>query len=281
VIDVRTWNLPFRIGTTSYIIPADLLPNAQFLAAYVQDMQLVLFETPEGGGNLPSPEVVAALAAWGRAHDLTYTVHLLYDLCLEDDGAPSLALAKAREVIDLTRPLEPSAWVCHLDGRSMRDEPAQSPQFCAWQEQAAAALQEVCSYAGAGQQVAVENLERYPPDFITPVVARTAAGRCLDAGHLWLDGVDPLPHLAAALPRLQVVHLHGVQPVFDPQSGRPLRGRDHSSLALADPHALAAALRLLLAARYRGVVCLEIFEEDDFWSSLHALADAVGKVSRV
>jgi hypothetical protein len=29
---------PFRLGTTSYIIPADILPNAQYLADKVQDI---------------------------------------------------------------------------------------------------------------------------------------------------------------------------------------------------------------------------------------------------
>ena len=101
----------------------------------------------------------------------------------------------------------------------------------------------------------------------SPVVARTPAGRCLDVGHLWLDGVDPLPYLEAALPRLRVLHLHGVEP-----QSRPA---DHRSLAHADPAQLDASWRRLVAAGYSGVVCLEIFEEDDFHSSLSALEAAV------
>ena len=53
---------PFRIGTTSYIIPADILPNVVYLAGKVDDVELVLFEVEEGGGNLPE----AVASHWGR-----------------------------------------------------------------------------------------------------------------------------------------------------------------------------------------------------------------------
>jgi sugar phosphate isomerase/epimerase len=239
---------------------------------------LVLFDVPGGPSNLPAAHEVAALAALGRAHDLSYTVHLLKDIRLYDaefsrTGAPAVALAKAREVIELTWELDPYAWVCHLDGQSVRTSSVTSPQMAEWQAQTADALRQVCGWAGAGRRVAVENLEGYAPDFVTPVVARTEAGRCFDAGHLWLDGIDPLPHLEAALPRLRVVHLHGVRPL---QSAE--HSRDHSSLAFATPAALDAVLHTLVAAAWDGVLCLEIFGEDDFNSSLHALEAAVRRV---
>jgi len=233
-------------------------------------MQLVLFEVPGGPTNLPSPQAVAALAALGKARDLTYTVHLLHDLRLYDeDGTCARALAKARQVIDLTRSLDPQAWVCHLDGRSVRHAGTASSLWATWQTQTTAALQHVCDWAADGRRVAVENLEGYAPDFVAPVVARTSAGRCLDIGHLWLDGIDPLPHLDAALPRLRVLHLHGV---------RPAGGADHSSLAYADPPQLDAVLRRLLSAVFDGVLCLEVFGEDDFRTSLSALDAALQRV---
>jgi sugar phosphate isomerase/epimerase len=132
--------------------------------------------------------------------------------------------------------------------------------------------------------VAVENLEGYAPDFVVPDVTRTLAGRCVDIGHLWLDGIDPLPHLDEALPRLCVLHVHGVRatadgsPSTDPQAGRPARGIDHSSLAYADPQELERVLRRILAVEYGGVLCLEVFGEDDFRSSLATLHAAVRRV---
>jgi sugar phosphate isomerase/epimerase len=277
-MDVRNWGLPFRIGTTSYIIEADLLPNALFLAEHVQDMQLVLFEVPNGPTNLPSAETVAALAALGIKHDLTYTVHLLHDLCLQgSDTGCAEALVKAKQVIDLTQPLNPWAWVCHLDGRRVR-QAAGTQLLAEWQAETTRALRQVCDWAGDGGRIAVENLEGYPPEFVTPVVACTSAGRCVDVGHLWLDGVDPLPHLAAALSRTRVVHLHGVQQVetakLSAEPNSVPQRRDHVSLAHAKPQALDAVLRLLWDVHFDGVLCLEVFGEDDFWSSLQAIEAA-------
>ena len=110
----------------------------------------------------------------------------------------------------------------------------------------------------------MENLEGYPLDFILPVLARVPVSRCVDVGHLWLDGHDPLPYLQAALPRLRVVHLHGLNAA----------GRDHQSVAHMPRERLTPVLALLRTAEYRGVLTLEVFGEDDFHSSLAALAAA-------
>jgi hypothetical protein len=92
---------PFRLGTTSYVLPADILPNVRFLAGKVQDVELVLFEVDDGPNNLPPPHVIAELAALAEAHALTFTVHLPLDLRLcvgRDEG--HTALVKAHKVID-------------------------------------------------------------------------------------------------------------------------------------------------------------------------------------
>jgi len=84
---------PFRLGTTSYIVPDDILPNVRFLADQAQDIELVLFEVDDGTNNLPSAETVAEMQALAAAHNLSYTVHLPLDLRLgaeEDLRHPSL-----------------------------------------------------------------------------------------------------------------------------------------------------------------------------------------------
>jgi hypothetical protein len=78
--------LPFRLGTTSYILPDEILPNARYLAGKVRDVELVLFEVDEGQNNLPSPEQVNSLRELASQHDLSYTVHLPLDLRLGSDG---------------------------------------------------------------------------------------------------------------------------------------------------------------------------------------------------
>ncbi|MEZ4732038.1 MAG: cobamide remodeling phosphodiesterase CbiR [Caldilineaceae bacterium] len=198
-LHTRSLNLPFRVGATSYVIADDLLPNAQFLADSVQDMQLVLFDLPGGPSNLPTPTTVARMAALGRTQDLTYTVHLIEDLAPAPSASFPSSWQKAQMVIERTQGLTPWAYVLHLEGRAVRTPETAPAALTLWQSQMRTALSQVIQWAGAAQ-VAVENLEGYPPDFVTPALAATGVSRCVDIGHLWLDGHDPLPWLQAALP---------------------------------------------------------------------------------
>ncbi len=264
---------PFRLGATSYIIPDDILPNVRFLADKVQDVQLILFEVDDGPNNLPPPSVVAELAALADAQALTFTVHLPLDLRLGAEGEEAdVSLVKARRVIDCTLPLHPWAYVLHLDGRELRDSagggfpPGETPEVKAWQGRSVRALEIVGGWAGGLGRLAVENLERYPPGFILPVLDRAPVSRCVDVGHLWLDGHDPIPHLHQALPRTRVVHLHGVA------------GRDHQSLAHVPADRLQPVVRTLIQEDYSGVLTLEVFNEDDFHSSRAALEQAVREI---
>lgn len=272
-MNVRAWRLPFRVGATSYIIEDDLVANAAFLALHVQDMQLVLFDLPGGPSNLPDAATVMRLAEIGAHGDLSYTVHLIEDLAdwaaPTPAAAPPSALCSAQDVIARTQRLTPWAWVAHLDGRNVRAQGYPAAAMAAWCAQTAAIVASVGQAAGGEARLAIENLEGYPPTFVDPVVAATAASRCVDVGHLWLDGHDPVEQLLASWSRLRVVHLHGVS------ADVAVAHRDHRSLALTPPAQLDSVVHLLLARRYTGVLTLEIFGELDFWSSLHALEASV------
>jgi sugar phosphate isomerase/epimerase len=250
---------PFRLGTTSYIIPDDILPNVRYLAGKVQDVELVLFEVDDGPNNLPSHEQIAELHNLAAENDLTYTVHLPLDLRLADDGSPHhVSLEKARRVIDCTRELDPWAYVLHLDGKSVRSG-ATPEALRRWQDQAVRSLEIVGEWAGGLGKLAVENLEGYPLDFYQPVLERVAVSRTVDVGHLWLDGHDPVAYLREALSRTRVIHIHGIAE------------RDHASLAHVEPANLRAVIAELVRTEYRGVLTMEIFSEKDFLTSLAAL----------
>ena len=250
---------PFRLGTTSYIIPDDILPNARYLAGKVRDIELILFEVDDGPNNLPSPEVIDELSQIADAHDLTYTVHLPLDLKLGEDGSEhDQSLIKAGRVIDCTRGLDPWAYVLHLDGKSVRTS-TDLDLIKHWQDQSVRALEIVSEWAGSAEKLAVENLETYPLDFIQPVLERIPVSRCVDIGHLWLDGHDPIPYLQSAVPRTRVIHIHGIAE------------RDHRSLAFMPEENIRAVWDELIRAKYSGVLTLEIFSEDDFISSLEVI----------
>lgn len=253
---------PFRVGTTSYIIPDDILPNARYLAERVRDVELVLFELDDGQNNLPSPSVLDELRALSRDYDVTYTVHLPLDLRLGADGDERHeSLIKARRVIETTRVLDPWAYVLHLDGKEHRQDP-QAEALRRWQDQSVRALELVAGWAGSFELLAVENLDSYPPEFNDPVLERVPASRCIDVGHLWKDGHDPLPYLERWISRARVLHLHGVAE------------RDHQTLAHTSPEQLDPVLKFLVDRRYNGVVTLEIFGEEDFHSSVRVMTES-------
>lgn len=282
-MNVRDWNVPFRVGATSYVVEDGLVENAEFLASHVQDMQLVLFDIPGGPSNLPDAAAVNALAVIGARRDFTYTVHLLDDLISEEVILRELStgeliaeeisvagtalhpsLQAARMLIERTRALTPWAWVGHLDGRSVREQSLVEADLAPWWNQAVCAVEQVAAWIDDPACLAIENLEGYPPDFVTPVVTQTRAGRCVDVGHLWLDDRDPIFHLRAAA-RLRVIHLHGVS------EQRSESHRDHRSLALVAPETVDRVIHYLLRTAYAGVLTLEVFGAVDFWSSLDAL----------
>jgi sugar phosphate isomerase/epimerase len=91
------------------------------------------------------------------------------------------------------------------------------------------------------------------------VLDRVPVSRCVDIGHLWLDGHDPIPYLWAALPRTRVVHMHGIQE------------RDHRSLAFMEQEKVHEVFGELMRADYQGVLTLEMFSEEDFLSSLEVI----------
>jgi sugar phosphate isomerase/epimerase len=93
------------------------------------------------------------------------------------------------------------------------------------------------------------------------VLDRIPVNRCVDIGHLWLDGHDPIPYLQAALARTRVIHMHGIAE------------RDHRSLTFMPQEKIQAVWDELLRANYQGVLTLEIFSEEDFISSLKVIED--------
>ncbi len=258
---MKPWN--FRLGTTSYILPADILPNVQYLAGRVDDVELVLFELDDGPNNLPDDAQRNELARLAIRHNLTYTVHLPLDLRLGIEGGEQhISLVKARRVIEATRALQPWAYVLHLDGREELQQPGAAARE-KWLDQATRALQIAGAWAGDPSLLAVENLDNYPPGFWDEIFTRTPVSRCIDIGHLWKDGHDPLPFLQRNLRRARVLHIHGTC------------GRDHRSLRHVPPDELRRVMGFVVDGGFSGVLTIEVFNQGDLDSSIQALSSAL------
>ena len=260
------YGLPFRIGTTSYILPDEILPNVRYLAGQVEDVELVLFEIDDGPNNLPDERVLEELNRLAGQHQLSYTVHLPLDLRLAtDEGEQHISMQKARKVIDCTRSLNPWAYVLHLDGKELLASGTVSAR-ARWVRQAVQALEAASAWAGSSSLLAIENLEQYPLDFLDGIFEQFPASRCIDIGHLWLDGHDPIPYLKRNLGLARVLHIHGIG------------DRDHQSLSHVPANELARVLNFLRDADFRGVMTIEVFGEDELQTSLEAIQIALGRL---
>ncbi|MEA4813057.1 MAG: cobamide remodeling phosphodiesterase CbiR [Anaerolineaceae bacterium] len=247
----------FRVGTTSYILPAEILPNVRFLANKIEDVELVLFEVDDGPSNLLSLKESQELQQIASEHGLTYTVHLPLNLHLSDqEDLQDASLQKAKKAIDCTKALNPWAYVLHLDGKQVLENPSAKPR---WLTQTLKALSLVAGWAGGPQLLAVENLENYPLDFLDEVFQQSGVSCCIDIGHLWLEGHDPVAFLEKNLKRARVLHLHGIAV------------RDHQSLAHVPAAELNRVLDCIQCSGFEGVMTLEVFSREDFMSSMEHL----------
>ncbi len=250
---------PFRLGTTSYIIPDEIVPNVRYLADKVQDIELVLFEVDDGYNNLPDQATISELNLLAQSFDLSYTIHLPVDLNFMATGdILAYAVSKAKRTIEKTLPLNPHAFVLHLESDQLRQpQPAYSKE--AWTEKAQSFLDLLKSWVQNETLLAVENLEGYPLNFWDEIIDQAGVSRCIDIGHLWLDAHDPLPYLERHLNKTRVIHIHGIQE------------RDHKSLEHVPDAQLQPVFELLWKQNYQGVITIEVFNEQDLKSSIEVI----------
>lgn len=255
--------LPFRLGTTSYIVPDEILPNLRHLRQRVDDVELVLFES-DAFSNLPSPGEVAEMARLAAEHALSFTVHLPLDAHTgsADETERAGAVGKCRRVLDLTKALDPFAWILHLPG-DRRGEPP-TDDLARWFANHRQSLQELLADGPAPSRICVETLD-YDFNRVAPLVEEFNLSVCLDIGHLLVMGRDVLAHLDRWFERARVFHVHGVDS----------EGKDHVSLRHLPEGLLEnlAARLSRLPSRDSRVMTMEIFGEADFEESMRTVAE--------
>lgn len=255
----------WRIGSTSYVYPGDLLHNLRALSGEVNDVELILFDDGKGASNLPTPGEVREMAAFLAEQGMSVTVHLPRDVGGSLPGADAQsALEMNLRVLELTYPLSPLAYVFHAHTLGNGTE--------AWQEGVLEDIARLTETVERPRQLALENLESYAPEHLEPIFAQAGVSRALDIGHLWKQRRDPLEVMAKWLPTASVVHLHGVCE----EAGRMV---DHLSLARMEQGGANPALERVLPALedFGGVLTLEVFE-NDYFTSRAALDRALARV---
>ncbi len=264
----RELHLPFRLGTTSYIIPDNIIANVGHLRGRVDDVELVLFESDEFS-NMPLPEEVSEMARLARETGLSYTVHLPLDTRLgsADETERVASVDKCLGVMARMAPVSPFAWILHLHGDRRGDPPTDEP--ARWVEQNRRSLKELLVQSAVNpKQICVETLD-YDFDLVAGLVEAFDLSVCLDMGHLLVYGRDVDAHLSRWLDRSLVFHVHGVRK----------DGTDHVSLEHL-PMGILENLAERLAQFPKGderVVTLEVFGEEDFERSMGVVEKRLGE----
>ena len=255
-----------RLGTTSYVLPADILPNVEFLAGKVDDVELVLFESKEAS-NLPDRKVVRRLGELAEEHHLTYTVHFPLDIWPGsfDEDVRRHSVDTYRRIIRLTRQLPVFSYVLHLTPEGYGKVP--SVDVPRWLDQLDRSLAELLERGEVEPSMLSCETLSYPFDVVFPLVERYDTSVTLDIGHIWLMEYDAKEACRTLLPRARVCHLHGV-------SG----GRDHQSLAATPAKKMRAFLEALRAQDAvdgkERVLTMEIFGLSEFGTSTALLEKA-------
>jgi sugar phosphate isomerase/epimerase len=264
---------PWRLGTSSYILPDDIIPNVRYLADKVDDVELVLFESREAS-NLPSASVVDELSRIARDSDLTYTVHFPLDVFpgSADEAERLKALDMFERIVDLTRNLEPFGYVLHLTPERYGACP--SDDVPRWLDSLDRTLETLLvSGVVEPKSLCAETLS-YPFEIVLPIVRKYDLSVTLDIGHVWLMDYDAPVACETLLDRTRICHLHGVS------SPASAGGKDHLGLGVTDRGALEAFLtafadRIETDGKTR-VLTLEVFSLEHLENSLSILQQCRG-----
>ncbi len=249
---------PFRLGTTSYIYPAPLLPNVMRLGPFLDEIELVLYESSEED-NLPDEKIIDRLKALSAETGVGFNVHLPMDVYLGDSRRTvrSRGVRIVKKFIERTTPLSPSTYTLHF---SLRDEKGNEPTDPdLWKRCVIKSIEDILRMDIASSHLSIETLG-YPYEWIEDIVKAFGLSICLDLGHLLIRGFDLRGYLERYLAETSIIHLHGNQ-----------NGKDHLGIDRLTGEALGLILSYL--RHYQGSLSIEVFAFDDLINSLQALEE--------
>jgi sugar phosphate isomerase/epimerase len=247
-------SFPFRLGTTSFIYPESWVPNVKRLGNFVDEIELLVMESDPA--CWPTRHDILELSHLAAALQLTFNIHLPLDVFLghEDRSIGNQAVSTLLRCLERVAPLPVSVHVLHAD---LSANAADARRRGKWIERVHASLSRLTAGNMAPHKIAVETLN-YPLTWLDPVIADLGLSVCLDLGHLWLNGLDPLELFTHFQDRTAILHLHGVK-----------GAQDHVALNHLSLGQTLQVRRIL--SRFAGVVSLEVFSFSHLSPSLACL----------
>lgn len=246
---------PFRLGTTSFIYADDYLPNAKMLGPYLDEIELLLFESlpPDA---LPSNAVIEELCRIGQEYDLRYNVHLPTDVSIShpESEKQQHAVDTILDVVRLVAPLCPSSCTLHIP---YHQASFKAERLTKWQKRVRQNLNKLLDNGIEPEGIAVETLD-YPFELLDGIIDDLNLSVCLDLGHLMAGGYNIKTIFNDYGRRTSILHLHAFT-----------KNGDHMALNHLSAEYAQAVFWIL--NNFNQTVSLEVFSFEDLQVSLDYL----------
>ena len=248
---------PFPIGCPSFIYRAGYVDNVTYLAPFVDEIQLLFFESRHAQ-SLPTPSLVRDLAALSDNHGITFNVHLPSDLFFghPDPSERRHAVDTIEQIINCCGPLDPTTFTLHLN-RNPHDSPKLSlPQ---WQNMLIENLASVLDSVVSGRKISVENIDD-SLEQAASVIHTLDLSVCMDLGHLMAHDIDIASFYRQWNERISIFHLHGVK-----------NKQDHLPLDKLCREKMDQVMDIL--SQFTGPVILEVYSLNALNASMKCLKE--------
>ena len=249
---------PFKIGTTSFIYPDGYIPNVETLGPYLEEIELLLFESTTEN-HLPTKAEISKLGLLAEKYQLTYNIHLPIDLYLGDENMTrrNQAVESIIRISKLVSPLSPSTCTLHLIYNS---DTYNLEKVNRWQRDTYDSLSRLMESGINAADISIENLN-YPFEWIETFISEFDFMVCLDFGHIFQYALDADIILDGYREKISIIHINGFE-----------KNRDHISLDRLSQEQLRQIMNTLRA--FQGTVSLEVFSFSDLTTSLNLLENS-------
>ncbi len=246
---------PFRLGTTSYIYPGEILPNVELLGDFLDEIQLLLLEG-KTYSNIPNAATIHDLNQLADTKKITYSVHLPLDAYPghEDEVIRKNSVVMILRIYEVGTALGCRHFVFHYASRNPEGKPIKDIRR--WRDQLCKPTEELLASGVQPQTLCVENLA-YPFSWVADLVEKYELSLCIDVGHLRVNGFPVNRHINRYLSKTKVIHLHGLK-----------NGIDHNGLSRKDARSTRQLIEKMLEIRYQETLILEVFQLDHLLESL-------------
>ncbi len=246
---------PFRLCTTSFIYPDLYAPNVEMLAPYLDEIELLFFESGYEGA-LPSSKDMEEIGKLLDESETSCNVHLPLDISLGDkDRAKRIkAVETVERVVDLANPLSPSTYTVHF---TYEEKDRSDPAIAAWKDRLRDSFDRIVKKTPM-ESFTVENLVDYPFEWMDAFLEETGLRVCMDIGHYIERGENFAEAYCRRHQKIDILHVYGVRPE-----------KDHQSLKHIDTKWQEELIEIL--SNFLGVVSVEVFSFDNLKKSLDVL----------